>query len=135
MRNHSNSNPVNNRSLLRKPGKPGSVEEKMGRIGSVAGGLVDKAVGMPKHFANSAASMATETQANAARKASKLAKDLADRLDPDPAVAEKAMGIGRKLARSASTAVVDAGSKAAGAASKISKDLGTRLDPDQPKTK
>jgi hypothetical protein len=132
MRNHSNSKPVTNLSLLRKPG---SAEEKMGRMGSVAGNMVDKVVGMPKHLANSAASIATETQANASRKASKIAKDLAQHLDPDPTLVEKAAKTSRNLSRTASSAVIDGKAKAASTASKVVKKVASRLEPDPIKNK
>ncbi len=80
MRHHSNSKQVTNLSLLRKLG---TTEEKWVRMGSTAGGFVDKMVGMPKQLARPAAILAAETQTKVSRKASKVAKDVTARLDPD----------------------------------------------------
>lgn len=124
---HSQEVPARNQA---KP--PGRIEEKLSRIGSKAGGVVDRLASLPGQVTKAAAAKATETQEKASRKASRLALDVGARLEPNH-LDNKAKDLSHKVTKAANKLSANVEAEAA-KASKGAKKVATRLDPDHRKT-
>lgn len=74
---------INDTTHIDSTSKPGSVEQKMGSIGTLAGRAVDNVAETPGNIVRSATTIANRTKNKASRVASKVARDVAARLDPD----------------------------------------------------
>lgn len=68
-----------------RPPKTGPAEEKLGNVGTLAGKVVDKMARAPGDIGQSASTRAADARKRASRAASKVAQDVATRLDPDSA--------------------------------------------------
>lgn len=124
---HSQEVPVRNQAKA-----PGRIEEKLSRIGSKAGGVVDRLASLPGQVTKAAAAKAAETQEKASRKASQLALDVGARLEPNHSD-NKAKDLSDKVTKAASKLSANVEAKAA-KASKGAKKVATHLDSGHRKT-